>query len=1153
MRKRNERLKRTVAMMATALMFSNTVSMPVLAATATQSVQTEAVEMSVASETELPDNDELFWYFVEQKLYGYEMATFGTKARERLNDIEKKIYDELKTKIETVANEGGSTVFELDLASMGIKNQWTKEELGVENIDLFTAMKAAALLDAQFNIENIVYALLNDCPFDLYWYDKVNGGVNPIYEANIGSETIDGTDICNTVTFEECKITFTVAQEYKDENGEVTKAVSTISGIKEEANRIVSENASKSDYEKLVAYKEYICNAVSYNTEATEGTPYGNPWQLIYVFDKDSNTNVVCEGYAKAFQYLCDLGGLECISVSGTMEDGTDPGEHMWNIVVLDGKSYLVDVTNCDGDDNNSIGYLDSLFLKGYTSNSADSYTFNIKGIDVTFTYDEKTKSLYEDSKLTLSERDYTPPQSYQITISESENGTVTVSESTALEGSTVDLTVTPEEGYELESLKVVDSASQNIEVTDNQFIMPAGNVTITATFVKEKVAIQENMITLSAEEMIYNGQEQIPNITVQYEGKVLTRDDDYMVTSSEDMTNVGQKNITIIGQGDYSGEIKKVVNIVAKEVTVSDVKVFEKPYDGSNEVDVKSIEISGVVNYDAVFVDLTKLKVTLESADAGTYEEVNLSNIVLEGEKAGNYTVKPIEKFKTKVIVNKANVEILMNQNTYNKVYGDSEFNLGITTNIQEAEVQYTVTSGTDVVSVSDGTITILKAGEATVTVSVPENNNYSAKSTSISIKVDKAESPKIVPASSMLVSNVCTKVGEVTNLPNGWAWAEAGKEMELEVGEVVNATAEYIGEDKDNYKNVTMTVAITRSNCDHKESDVICDKTVVETDEEPTCEESGMGHTICTKEDCGEIISNAVEIPELGHKYKSEITKPATTKESGIRTYTCEREGCNDSYEETIPKKSSSSSSSSSSTPTTQAPTTEEPTTEEPTTEEPSTEEPTTEEPTTEEPSTQKPNTEKPDTGESATVEWKSDEKGVYYEKEDGTRADGWLKLNDEWYFFDKEGYRETDWVKDNGTWYYLNENGGMETGWLKDEGKWYYLDKSGAMQTDWVKDGNTWYYLNTDGSMKTGWLKDGDSWYYLNTNGSMKTGWLKDKETWYYLNTNGSMKTGWIQLGADWFYLNDSGAMAADTYIGIWYVDENGYYIPSKDKKN
>ena len=83
---------------------------------------------------------------------------------------------------------------------------------------------------------------------------------------------------------------------------------------------------------------------------------------------------------------------------------------------------------------------------------------------------------------------------------------------------------------------------------------------------------------------------------------------------------------------------------------------------------------------------------------------------------------------------------------------------------------------------------------------------------------------------------------------------------------------------------------------------------------------------------------------MPELGHKYKSEITKPATTKETGIRTYTCEREGCEHSYEEILPKKSSSSSSSSSSTPTTQVPSTEEPSTEEPGTENPSTKEPNT-----------------------------------------------------------------------------------------------------------------------------------------------------------------------------------------------------------------
>lgn len=44
---------------------------------------------------------------------------------------------------------------------------------------------------------------------------------------------------------------------------------------------------------------------------------------MIYVFDGDEATNVVCEGYAKAFQYLCDLDGITYYSVSGTMNGGT--------------------------------------------------------------------------------------------------------------------------------------------------------------------------------------------------------------------------------------------------------------------------------------------------------------------------------------------------------------------------------------------------------------------------------------------------------------------------------------------------------------------------------------------------------------------------------------------------------------------------------------------------------------------------------------------------------------------------------------------------------------------------------------------------------------------------------------------------------------
>jgi replicative DNA helicase len=52
---------------------------------------------------------------------------------------------------------------------------------------------------------------------------------------------------------------------------------------------------NESDYEKLQSYRNEICGLTDYNHAAvTDGAPYGNPWQLIWVFDGNSTTNVVC-------------------------------------------------------------------------------------------------------------------------------------------------------------------------------------------------------------------------------------------------------------------------------------------------------------------------------------------------------------------------------------------------------------------------------------------------------------------------------------------------------------------------------------------------------------------------------------------------------------------------------------------------------------------------------------------------------------------------------------------------------------------------------------------------------------------------------------------------------------------------------------------
>ncbi len=78
----------------------------------------------------------------------------------------------------------------------------------------------------------------------------------------------------------------------------------------------------------------------------------------------------------------------------------------------------------------------------------------------------------------------YTP---YNVTVSASDNGTVTPSRTTAGEGVMITLTVTPDDGCVLDTL-TVRTENDTVETTDKgdgtyTFTMPAGNVTVTATF----------------------------------------------------------------------------------------------------------------------------------------------------------------------------------------------------------------------------------------------------------------------------------------------------------------------------------------------------------------------------------------------------------------------------------------------------------------------------------------------------------------------------------------------------------------------------------------------------------------------------------------------------------------------------------------------
>ena len=78
----------------------------------------------------------------------------------------------------------------------------------------------------------------------------------------------------------------------------------------------------------------------------------------------------------------------------------------------------------------------------------------------------------------------------YAITVDKTENGTITVSPKSASKGDTVTVTVKPDKGYELDTLKVLDKDGGKVKLTEKNgkytFTMPGSKVTVKGKFVEE-------------------------------------------------------------------------------------------------------------------------------------------------------------------------------------------------------------------------------------------------------------------------------------------------------------------------------------------------------------------------------------------------------------------------------------------------------------------------------------------------------------------------------------------------------------------------------------------------------------------------------------------------------------------------------------------
>ncbi len=170
--------------------------------------------------------------------------------------------------------------------------------------------------------------------------------------------------------------------------------------------------------------------------------------------------------------YLYSVDDNKFVTNSGALAD--EPVNGVEDAIIMEAQTdpyffayFTIDGTNCglNTNGNDPYGYVINTWM---TVDAGNQY-YLIEAADFDAT-----------APLAILDAIFNPE--YAITIATIENGTVEADKAKAKEGETVTLTITPAEGYILDTVTVM-AGEESVTVTDNTFVMPAADVTISATF----------------------------------------------------------------------------------------------------------------------------------------------------------------------------------------------------------------------------------------------------------------------------------------------------------------------------------------------------------------------------------------------------------------------------------------------------------------------------------------------------------------------------------------------------------------------------------------------------------------------------------------------------------------------------------------------
>ena len=1165
-------------------------------------------ETVVIDGDDIGDNDELLMEFMEISLSTNNEPMYSVAGADNLSDINEIVYWAIRDYASSVAfGEMDSTIFTFRRDQLELDGEYSAADLGVRTVftngEITAEAKAAMMAKLnEIDLDRVVTALLYDCPAEFFWYEKTIGcrmessiGIGAKYKNSVGYVLYFSEE-------SEVSFYFPVAEDYAVDHAEGTYIVDsglmdTIQMAIDNANVIISEHQEESDYQKLISYKDEICTAVSYNTEAGKGEysyPYGNPWQIIWVFDNDETTNVVCEGYSKAFQFLCDGSDFESDElhstiVTGIMSGGTGAGPHMWNIVTMgDGNHYLVDVTNCD---EGTIGEPDQLFLTGATREISDAsgswgYAFDTLSGEIQYIYDDNTKETYNLEDLKLSSKSYT------IDIVE-ENGLryLIIDNKATVLGLTTEATdlVIPAMVHDVPVTAIAGDAFcknktlQSVVLPDTVVSIEDGQVvfvedTMSYDFIGAfagcesltRVEISEASALEHIGKCAFFGDSLISSFFLPSSLRTIGLSAFEGVPLSESITL--PEGLEFIGQDAFSFTGLKSLHLPAsltyfcnwavmyelKEITVAEGNAYYKSVDG-----VLYCNESGTDTENWRLCYYPWAKEAEEYVVPDFITELDYESFQPHELDEGSTSPKYLKRIK-------------LSDNQYLR----NGFMIGPCLSINDSHPKYTVIDGLvydkevkcllAIPSILTGDI-VIRDGVTEIRYYAGYNGNYSSVTIPASVKTIggyafehslKLERVYFLGAIEEMGDRVfafCSSLYEIalpqgiTEIPPETFLFDSIYRMfiPLSVKKTGRSSfGSYVGElyyegSAEDWKLIDiendhpLNWANFHYNVNHADGHLYGNGWTIK---ESTCTEEGTTARYCLF--CGDKITE--QTPMLDHFYEIvegsavEATCTSDGKEADRRCYYCGDliEGAviaklPHSYGEWVVTKEATCTVAGSREKVCSA---------------------CGDKVTEEIPAAHKWN-------DFYTVDKVAtyDEDGyesiycsVCGERKAGServipklkRNPGWFQEGDTWYYVNNDGTFATGWVKSGSSWYYMDPTtGAMQTGLVTVGNATYYMAASGAMQTGWINDDGTWYYAEGSGALKSGWVQSGSTWYYMDpTTYAMTTGWVKVNGSWYYMKESGAMATGWVKSGNDWYYMSASGVMTT----GWVKVGDSWYYM-------